>query len=354
MRFPWVGHFSQDIVFAARQSRKRPGFAVLAILTLAFGIGAATAVYSVVHAVLLRPLPFADSDRLVMVWDNAPQDGDRFKAILVSQQDFDTYAKTSHALDRFASAGRIRPTLHLDEANRVVLAGLVTTGMFRDTLVTRAQIGRTFTEEDQQSGCVVILAQRFWVRAFGSEAGVVGRALRFDQSICTVVGVMPHGFDLFPIQADMWFLREHAPGQAVEASRRGGLLDNGIVYARLRPGATAEQAETELTQVHRNLHASDPATSRSERNRVAAVTPIRSAMTSVTAPSLQRSLWLLFGAVNLLLLVACGNVANLFLARLAERQRELAVRTALGSGRYRLIRQLVTEGFLLAAAGTAG
>ena len=122
MRFPWVSHFAQDIVFAARQSRQRPGFAVLAILTLAFGIGAATAVYSVVHAVLLRPLPFADSNRLVMVWDNAPQDGDRFKAILVSHQDFDAYAKASHTLDRFASAGRIRPTLRLDEANRVVLA----------------------------------------------------------------------------------------------------------------------------------------------------------------------------------------------------------------------------------------
>jgi len=336
-----------------RQYSKQPGFSLLAVLTLAFGIGATTAVYSLVHAVLLCPLPFADADGLVMVWDNSPQDGDRFKAIMASREDVDQYVESSRTLDRFSSAGRIRPTLLYRGITKRVLGGLVTSAIFSETLGSSPLLGRTFRDDDRQTGCVVVLAHGFWTRVLGSDASLVGKNLAFDDTLCAVVGVMPVGFDLFPIQADMWFLRDHAPREAVEVARRGGWLNDGIVYARLKPGSNAEQAEVELTALHRGLHVNDQPSERGERGRVVAVTSIRSAITSVTAPSLSASLWLAFGAVTLLLLIACVNVANLLLARLAERQRELSVRAAPGSGRARLVRQLATEGFLLAAAGTS-
>jgi predicted permease len=346
--------YLKDIRFAVRQYRRYPGFTLLAVLTLAFGIGATTAVYTVVHAVLLRPLPFADSDSLVMAWDNAPQDGDRFKAIMASPEDIREYARSS-TLERIASAARIRPVLHRGDLARRTVAGLVTVGMFRDTLGSKAWLGRVFVDEDQQAGCVVVLAYRFWSRVLDGDASLVGRTLRFDETGCAVVGVMPLGFDLFPIEAEMWFLRDHAPAAAIETVRRGGYLDRGIVYARLKPGATPAQAEVELTGLHRNLYATGPSLDPNhggERERVVAVTPVRSAVMGVISPSLDTSLWLAFGSVVLLLLIACVNVANLLLARLPDRQRELVVRSALGSGRARLVRQMLTEGTVLAGAGT--
>jgi putative ABC transport system permease protein len=352
MTVRWISDAVQDVGFALRLHRTQPGFVLLAVLTLAFGIGATTAVYTFVHAVLLRALPFADSDRLVMVWDNAPQDGDRFKAIMVSRADVDEYAKSSRTLERFSSAGRIRPVLHYGGITKRAMAGLVTTAMFRDTLGSRPLLGRTFVDEDRKAGCVVVLANGFWTRVLGGDAGLVGKHLTFDETLCEVTGVMPAGFDLFPISADMWFLRDHAPRASVEVARRGGWLDDGIVYARLKDGFTPEQAERDLTALHQGLHANDAPEEHGERGRVAAVTPIRSAMASVTAPSLNASLRLAFGAVALLLLIACVNVANLLMGRLPDRRRELSVRAALGSGRARLIRQLISEGFLLAAAGT--
>jgi len=348
----WIVDALNDLPVAVRQYLRQPGFSLLAVLTLAFGIGATTAVYTLVHAVLLRPLPFADADSLVMVWDNAPQDGDRFRAIMVSREDVDEYVKSSRTLDRFSAAGRIRPALHYGGITKRVLGGLVTTAMFRDTLGSSPPLGRTFRDDDRQAGCVVVLAHGFWTRVLSADASLVGKDLTFDDTLCTVVGVMPIGFDLFPIHADMWFLRDHAPREAVEAARRGGWLNDGIVYARLKQGSSPEQAELELTALHRGVHANDPPRERGKRGRVVAVTPVRSAITSVTAPTLNPSLWLAFGAVTLLLLIACVNVANLLLARLADRQRELSVRAALGSGRARLIRQLAAEGFLLSAAGT--
>lgn len=349
----WLEDLGQDLRFAFRQYRKRPGFAALAVLTLAFGVGTTTAVYTVVHAVLLRPLPFADADNLMMVWDNAPMDGDRFRAIMVSPEDLEAFVKSSQTLDRFSSAGRIRPVFHYGGAAKRTIAGLVDAAMFRETLGSQALLGRTFVNDDLSAGCVVVLAHRFWARELGADADTVGHNLTFDDTPCTVIGIMPAGFDLFPIQADMWFLRDHAPREAVEAARRGGYHNGGIVYARINGTATPEQAERELTGLHQVIHADDPASESSERERVVAVTPVRSAMAGVTAPSLASSLWLAFGAVVLLLLIACVNVANLLLARLADRQREMLVRSALGSGRLRLIRQLMVEGSLLALAGTA-
>lgn len=157
----WIVDALQDLPVALRQYLRQPGFSLLAVLTLAFGIAATTAVYTVVHVVLLRPLPFADADSLVMVWDNAPQDGDRFKAIMVSREDVDEYAKSSRTLDRFSSAGRIRPALHYGGITKKVMGGLVTKAMFRDTLGSSPWLGRTFREDDQQAGCVVVLAHGF-------------------------------------------------------------------------------------------------------------------------------------------------------------------------------------------------
>lgn len=344
-----------DIRFALRQYRRHPWFTLIALLTLAFGIGATTAVYSIVHAVLLRPLPFADSDTLVMAWDAAPEDGDRFGAIMAAPEDIREYTRSSKLVEHITFSARIRPVLHRNDTAHRTMAGLVPMEMFRDTLRSKPLLGRTFVDEDKQAYCVVVLAYDFWSKNLEHDPSLVGRNLRFDETDCGVVGVMPFGFDLFPLAADMWFLRDHAPAASVESTRRGGYLDRGIIYARLRPGVTSKQAEAELTGLHRALYATGPAVvnnNSSERTRIVAVEPIRSAVMRVVSPSLDTSLWLALGAVTLLLLIACVNVANLFLARLAGRRRELVVRSALGSGRARLIRQMLIEGAVLAAAGT--
>jgi len=343
----WLRDALQDIHFSLRQFRRRPGFALLAVLTLACGIGGTTAVYTVVHAVLLRAPLYDDPASLVIVWDNAPRDGDQVRQILASPADYREYVRSAKLLEHIALMGRTLPVLKRDGIAHRQMGGIATTGLFRDTLRLDALLGRTFQPSDEAAGCTVILAHPFWTSTFGADPGVVGKNLDLDNVACTVIGVMPAGFSLFPNTADMWFLAGHAP-----PSPR--LTTFGAVLARLKPGVSRQQAGAELTALHQAVNRGHPAGGdNAQLTLVPAIDSVETELTFLTAPTLRFTLWITFGAVLMLLLIACLNVTNLLLARLAERQRELIVRAALGCGRMRLIRQVLTEGLLLAVTGTA-
>jgi predicted permease len=336
----------QDFRFALRLIRRGPGFAMLAVLTLAFGIGATTAVYTVVRAVLLRPLPFQDPSRLVIIWDNAARDGDQVRQTVPHLVDFEEYKRSARSVEHIAGSGRTRSLLTYGGVTRRVPVAIATPALFHETLGVEAALGRTFTAEDEKSGCSVMLAHAFWTTVLGADRSLIGRNLTLDATECAVVGVLPSGFGLWPAEANVWFLKDHA-------SRPANPDDGMIMFARLAAGATIERVRAELTVLHRPLHANDRAAEDDERSQTPAVDHIQGELAYLSAPTLSTSLWLALGAVLLMLLIACLNVANLLLARLSERQRELVVRAALGSGRVRLIRQVLTENLLLAVSGSA-
>ncbi|HEY6346306.1 MAG TPA: ABC transporter permease [Bryobacteraceae bacterium] len=339
----WLVDAWQDFRFAKRLFHRQPGFTSLVALTLGLGVGATTAVYTIVRAVLLRS-PYRDAGRIVAIWDNAARDGDQVRQILASGADFAEYKRSARLLDDIGIAGRTRPVLHYGDTNQTRMAGLVTASLFRSTLGVEAQLGRTFVPEDEQGGCSVVLAHSFWVTVLGGQKSWVGRSLSLDQSSCTVLGVMPAGFTLFPNTADMWFLVGHAPSTTPNPPF-------GMVCARLKPGVTIDQARAEIAALHAAVNSEHTVGGDPEPGLTPAVEYIRQELTTLTGPTLRTSLLLSFGAVSLLLLIACLNVASLLLARLADRQRELTVRSALGSGRMRLIRQVLTEGLALAVIG---
>jgi predicted permease len=336
----------RDVRFALRLFRRRPGFAVLATATLALGIGATTAVYTIVRAVLLRPLPYRDPGPLVLIWDNAPRDGDQVRQILARRLDFEEYRRSARLIESVSLAGRTRPVLRWGGTAQSRLAGVVTLPLFRETLGVEAKLGRVFIPADESGGCSLVLAHRFWSGVLGADRSLVGRTLTLDNTPCTVLGVMPPEFTFFPDTADMWFLDGHDSTGAKE-------IGFGAVCARLKPGVTKKQALAEIAALHRAVNTGHPKDGDRVQGLVPAMDSVQEEFTFLTAPTLQKSLILTFASVSLLLFIACLNTANLLLARLTERSRELVVRAALGSGRARLIRQVLIEGLLLALAGAA-
>jgi putative ABC transport system permease protein len=337
----------RDVRFALRLFRCRPGFAILATVTLALGIGATTAVYTIVRAVLLRPLPYRDPGRLVLIWDNAPRDGDQVRQILAPRLDFEEYRRSARLIESVSLAGRTRPVLRRGGVAQSRLAGVVTLSMLRETLGVEAGLGRVFTPDDERGGCSVVLAHRFWSGVLGADKSIVGSALNLDNTPCRVLGVMPPEFVFFPTTpdpADMWFLDGHDSTGAKE-------IGFGAVCVRLKPGVTKKQALAEIAALHAAVNAGRPKDGDGVPGLVPAMDSVQEELTFLTAPTLRKSLLLTFASVSLLLFIACLNTADLLLARLTERSRELVVRAALGSGRARLIRQMLIEGLLLALGG---
>jgi predicted permease len=335
----WLEDAWQDCRFAARIFARRPGFAIIAALTLALGVGATTAVYSIVHAVLLRPLPYQDPERLVLIWDNDVRE-QRQKT--VSYAHFEEYSRNAHLIDRLSASGRSYPLLTYNGVTKQWLAGLVTAGSFDKTLGVQALLGRTFIDEDQQGGCSVVLEHGFWLTTFAADPSIVGKSLTLDRKSCVVLGVMPPRVAFFPARANMWFLLGHDSA----ASKEPLFV---VMFARLKPGVTLQQARAELVALHRGVRERDRV---AERDREVDIDHVQREVAYLTNPTLGSTLGVLFGAVVLVLLIACLNVSNLLLARLAERQRELVVRAALGSGQARLVRQVLTEALLLSLIGT--
>jgi putative ABC transport system permease protein len=343
-RWRWLEEALQDTRFAIRLLHLRPGFTAVAVLTLATGIGAATSVFSVVEAVLLRPLPYHDPDRLVAIWDTGTRDRNLSK-IFGSYTDFVTFEGKAHSFAAVSAATWAKVQSRVLTGNgpaRHVLAIPASAGFFK-TLGVTAAIGRTFAPQDEGRGCAIVLAHRYWNEELGADPAIPGKHLILDQKSCAVLGVMPPEFRFYPPQTQMWVML----GPEFDPPREHLMVG---IFARLKTGVTIAQAQSEASALHRALHQADG----EEREIEPTVNELHGEFTFLAGRTLRVTLLVVLGAVTLLLLIACLNVANLLLGRLSERQRELAVRAALGSGQSRLVRQVLTEGLLLAGLGAFG
>lgn len=326
-----------DLRFAVRQLFKNPGFAALAILTLALGIGANTAMFSLVNGVLLKPLPFKDSDRLVALFQNHREQGQDF--VELTAPDFVNWRDQNRAFEDLAAyqAGGFDLT---GAGDPVRVFGVRASASFFPLLGVRPEFGRAFVPEEDVfgKGRVVILGQRLWKERFQGSPEVIGKSITLDGNSYSVIGVMPAGFRFAGIDADVW---RPMAFEDWEMDNRGG--HNYQAVGRLKAGMSLLQAKAEMDTIAANLSKQFELS----RGWGATLTSLQEQLVGSSA----RPLYILFGAVGFVLLIASGNVANLLLARASTRAREFAIRGAIGAGRKAIVRQLVLESFVLAGAG---
>ncbi|MBB6143306.1 putative permease [Silvibacterium bohemicum] len=339
----------QDIRFTLRQLRKNPGFAFTTILTLALGIGATTGIFSLVNSVLLRPLPFPQSDRLTAMLHEDNTAG--ANPTSVSYPDFFDWRTQNHSFSAMASYRDQQYTLsNVGDAQN--LQGITVSSEFFRVLSIHPMLGRDFIPGDEKAGQhVVMLSYQLWQSAFGSRRDIAGQTITLDGRGYTVAGVMPQGF-AFPIQNPAPQLWATLATDALDGSGEPGATQSRgenmlTIVGRLKPGVTVEQARAEMSLIDRNLAAQYPDTNK--RYTSTHVQPMLESLVGDTRPALH----ILFAAVALLLLIACANVAGLLLARSSRRRGEIALRAALGASRNEILRQILVESLLLSFLGGA-
>ena len=329
----------KDIRYGLRSLLKQPTFTAVAIVTLALGIGANAAIFTVVNAVVLRPLPYQDSERLAMLWTTKDANQEQ-PFSFADYNDLKSQAKSFSAL---GAASPLWNFILAGDGEPEPIQGLYVSANLFELLRIAPEKGRGFTADEDRTGGppVVIISRALWERRFGGDPNAIGKTMSISGTTATVVGIMPAQFQFLEPAAELWV--PLAQNQFASSARQVRLLS---VVGRLNDGVQASEASAELTGIAQRLESAYPDSNSGVSLRLV---PLHAQVTGKVRPAL----WLLFGAVGLVLLIACANIINLMLVRSAARHREIAVRAALGAGRMRLLRQLLTESITLSVIGGA-